>query len=50
MTVVATQVDHVIDLGAGARLEALTVGERGAIYLLVWDNLRMLLQENHSDI
>jgi len=41
--VVAAQIGHVIDLGEGARLEVLTVGERGAIYLLAWDNFYVVL-------
>mgnify|MGYP001071938093 FL=1 len=32
-----------LDLGDGARLEALTVGSRGAVFLLEWDSFRLLL-------
>jgi hypothetical protein len=37
------QPGQALDLGAGARLEALTVGSRGAVFLLEWDSFRMLL-------
>ena len=37
------QAGQVLDLGDGARLEALTVGSRGAVFLLEWDSFRLLL-------
>jgi beta-lactamase superfamily II metal-dependent hydrolase len=37
------QPGQALDLGDGARLEALTVGSRGAVFLLEWDSFRMLL-------
>jgi competence protein ComEC len=37
------QIGQVVDLGEGAWLEVLTVGERGATLLLVWNNFRMVL-------
>jgi len=37
------QPGQALDLGEGARLEALTVGSRGAVFLLEWESFRMLL-------
>jgi competence protein ComEC len=37
------QAGQYLDLGRGARLEALAVGETGAILLLSWENFRALL-------
>lgn len=37
------QPGQALDLGQGARLRALTVGGRGAVFLLEWQNFRMLL-------
>jgi competence protein ComEC len=37
------QAGATLDLGAGTRLHALTVGSRGAVFLLEWHSFRMLL-------
>jgi competence protein ComEC len=34
---------HTLDLGSGARLQALTIEPRGAVMLLEWDDFRLLL-------
>jgi competence protein ComEC len=41
--IVTAEAGHVLDLGEGAELEVLTVGKRGAVLLLTWENFRMLL-------
>jgi competence protein ComEC len=41
--IIPLQPGHVLDLGWGARLETLAVGNRGATLLLTWGNFRMLL-------
>lgn len=41
--VVEAQSGHTLDLGNGARLEALTVTPKGAVLLLEWDRFRALL-------
>ena len=40
---VRLQPGQALDLGEGARLETLTVGSRGAVFLLTWGNFRLLL-------
>ena len=37
------QVGQVLDLGEGARIEVLSVGSRGAVFLVEWDRFRALL-------
>ena len=41
--VIAAQKGQVLDLGAGAKLEVLAVGSRGAVLLVEWDRFRLLL-------
>jgi competence protein ComEC len=39
----ATQAGHALDLGEGARLEVVAVGDQGAVLLLTYGNFRFLL-------
>ena len=41
--IIPAEAGHVLDLGQGARLEVLSVSERGMIQLLQWRNFRALL-------
>jgi competence protein ComEC len=41
--IVSAEPGHALDLGEGTTLEVLTVGKRGAILLLTWENFRLLL-------
>jgi beta-lactamase superfamily II metal-dependent hydrolase len=41
--ITSAEAGHVLELGQGARLEVLSVSERGMILLLQWENFRALL-------
>ncbi|MCJ7658034.1 MAG: ComEC/Rec2 family competence protein [Anaerolineales bacterium] len=41
--IVAAEIGQVLDLGGGAELHVLTTSKRGAVFLLEWENFRVLL-------
>ena len=43
MNVISAEPEQVLELGEGATLRVLTVGPRGAVLLIEWDNFRALL-------